>query len=184
MKNGIGITSLFVVIMALLLGACQTYPQSPMPFARIIPTKVSATGHGSLGSYGQYNGGQQRLMAQRAAKVDAYRNLAEQIYGLQISGSTTINAFATQSDSVRAYVEAFVRGAKIINMQMLTDGTYEATAELDLPPEFGNCIVTGNCVPPAMPALLSCAEPGCGPRAPMCVGAGCALPSGMAWGGS
>lgn len=184
MKNGIGIKSLFAIVMALLLGACQSIVATPMPMARIMPAKITATGNGSLGSYGQYNGGQQRLMAQRAAKVDAYRNLAEQVYGLQISGSTTINAFATQSDSVRAYVEAFLRGAKITNVQLLQDGTYEATAELDLPPEFGSCVVVGNCMPPVMPAVMSCAEPSCGPRAPMCVGAGCAMPSGMAWGGS
>jgi hypothetical protein len=153
----------------------------PVPQTVVIrpqPIKMTATGNGSMGNYSGQNSGQQRLMAMRAAKIDAYRNLAEQVYGFQISGSTTLNAFAAQNDNVRAFVEAFMRGAKVVDMTASQDGIYEATVELELPADFRDCIVRGTCFPQPERAATGCAGPSCAPMAVVCSGAGCAAPSG------
>lgn len=159
-------------------------PPSPMVM-RPQPLKITATGHGSLGSYSQHNAGQQKLMAMRAAKLDAYRNLAEQVYGFQISGSTTLNAFAAQNDVVRSHVEAFMRGAKIVDMTAGQDGLYEATVELELPPDFRDCIVRGTCFPQPERIATGCVGANCvptgGAAAVMCSGAGCSKPTGGSW---
>ena len=105
------------------------------------PTKISAVGYGSVGSYGQFSSGQQRLMAARAAQIDAYRNLAERVSGFQISGATTVSAFATQNDTVRAFVDASIRGARMVGVTATPDGTYEATVEMELTPQFSNCVL-------------------------------------------
>lgn len=157
-------------------------PPAPPVVMRPQPIKITATGNGSMGHYGQHNAGQQRLMAMRAAKLDAFRNLAEQVYGFQISGSTTLNAFAAQNDVVRAHVEAFMRGAKVVDMTASQDGIYEATVELELPPDFRDCIVRGTCFPqPERAAATGCVGPNCAPMAVVCSGAGCAKPSGSGW---
>lgn len=153
-------------------------PPAPPVVVRPQPIKITATGNGSMGHYGQHNAGQQRLMAMRAAKLDAFRNLAEQVYGFQISGSTTLNAFAAQNDVVRAHVEAFMRGAKVVDMTASQDGIYEATVELELPPDFRDCIVRGTCFPQPERAATGCVGPSCAPMAVVCSGAGCAKPSG------
>jgi hypothetical protein len=157
-------------------------PQAPAKpvVMRPQPIKITATGNGSMGHYGNQNSGQQRLMAMRAAKLDAFRNLAEQVYGFQISGSTTLNAFAAQNDNVRSYVEAFMRGAKVVDMTAGQDGIYEATVELELPPDFRDCIVRGTCFPQPDRAATGCVGPNCAPMAVVCSGAGCASPSGAA----
>jgi hypothetical protein len=80
-------------------------------------------------------------MAMRAAEVDAYRKLAEQIQGFRISGSTTVSAFAVQNDSVRTYVDSFIRGARITSITAIADGNFQANAELDLPDQFVGCVV-------------------------------------------
>lgn len=158
-------------------------PQAPAQpvVMRPQPIKITATGNGSMGHYGQHNAGQQRLMAMRAAKLDAFRNLAEQVYGFQISGSTTLNAFAAQNDVVRAHVEAFMRGAKVVDMTAGQDGIYEATVELELPPDFRDCIVRGTCFPQPERTATGCVGPNCAPMAVVCSGAGCAKPSGSWW---
>lgn len=157
-------------------------PSPPPPVViRPTPIKVTATGHGSLGNYGQHNAGQQRLMAMRAAKLDAYRNLAEQVYGFKISGSTTLNAFATQNDTIRSHVDAFMRGAKIVDMTLTQDGIYEATVELDLPPDFRDCIVRGTCFPQTDSVATGCAGAGCAPMSLVCTGSGCSQSSGRSW---
>lgn len=168
------------LLVAALLAGCvllplpQVTPAAPPP----PPLKVSAVGHGTLtyAQYGQYSQGQQKLMAMRAARLDAYRNLAEQIHGFQLSGATTISAFASQNDYVRVYVDAFVQGARVVDVTALPDGRYEARVEALLPPGFRECLLAGNCPQPPKP-VPDCGEGNCQP-VPACTGVGCAPASG------
>jgi len=82
------------------------------------------------------NAAQAKLMTERAAKVDAYRNLLEQAYGLQVTGSTNVRDFVTQSDTVRTQVDAFIRGAKVVDTRYLDDGSAEVEMEVSLGKEF------------------------------------------------
>ncbi|MDE2179883.1 MAG: LPP20 family lipoprotein [candidate division NC10 bacterium] len=82
------------------------------------------------------NAAQARLMAERAAQVDGYRNLLEQTYGLQVVGSTTVRDFVTQSDMIRTQLDAFIRGAKIVDTHVRDDGSVETDMELTLGKEF------------------------------------------------
>jgi hypothetical protein len=75
-------------------------------------------------------------MTERASKVDAYRNLLEQAYGLQVTGATTVRDFVTQSDSVRTQVDAFIRGARVVDTRLLDDGSVETDMEITLGKEF------------------------------------------------
>jgi len=54
-----------------------------------------------------------RLLARRAAQVDAYRNLAEIISGVQVSSETTVLDLEATSDIVRTKLNSVVRGALI-----------------------------------------------------------------------
>jgi hypothetical protein len=110
------------------------------------PSKFLAAGYGSQSSYTQYNSGQQKLMAMRAAQIDAYRNLAEQVHGFRVWGNTAVSAFVTQNDSVRTYVDASIRGARVVSMTAIGDGNFEATVELTLPGDFVACVrLTAGC---------------------------------------
>lgn len=149
-------------------GVSTTAAQPAQPAAAMPgPTKLMAVGYGSVGSYSQYTHAQQKLMAMRAAQVDAYRNLAEQVYGFRIWGNTAVSAFATQNDSVRSYVDAFVRGARVVNMTSIADGNWEATVELELSPQFLECLTRGgqcgirNSVPACVQGACGCQTPGC-----------------------
>jgi hypothetical protein len=75
---------------------------------------------------------QQRLMARRAAKVDALRNLTETVYGVQITSNTTVRDFITQSDVVRARLDALIQGAEEVDYIERPDGTAEVTVEITL----------------------------------------------------
>lgn len=125
------------------------------------PVRLLAVGYGAPGIYSQYTNGQQKLMAMRAAQVDAYRNLAEQVYGFRVWGNTSVSAFATQSDNIRSYVDAFIRGARVVSTTTIADGNFEVTVELEVSQRFLDYLnlqkISG--VRSNMPA--TCAVPGC-----------------------
>jgi hypothetical protein len=127
----------------------------------VLPAKLQAVGYGAPGSYSQYTHGQQKLMAMRAAQVDAYRNLAEQVYGFRVWGNTSVSAFATQNDTVRTYVDAFIRGARVVNTTAIADGNFEVTVELELSQNFMNCFNSSGFCGSSQTVVPACGTYGC-----------------------
>lgn len=74
---------------------------------------------------------QQRLLAIRASKLDAYRGLTEQVYGQYLDASTTIADMSVLSDTFRTQVEGVIYGAKVVSIAPVGDDTYETTMSLD-----------------------------------------------------
>jgi len=57
---------------------------------------------------------QGKVLASRVALIDAYRNLAETIQGVKITGNTTIKDMITKNDTLRVHFYSIIQGAKII----------------------------------------------------------------------
>ncbi|MFW5823866.1 MAG: LPP20 family lipoprotein [Marinobacter sp.] len=81
-----------------------------------------------------------RLMARRASQLDAYRNLAERVYGTVIYGSSTVSDFVSRNDMFRTYVDSYIRGAKLVAVNEHSDGVVETVMELKLEPRFRECV--------------------------------------------
>ena len=124
---------LFVVSGCYVVPAPQ--PTYAPPQGEWTPVTIKATGGGAP-PLRAANPAQARLMAERAAKLDAYRNLLEQAYGVNISSSSTVRNFATQNDVIRSRVDAYIRGAKVVDTRMLDDGGVEVEMEVTLGPDF------------------------------------------------
>lgn len=114
--------------------APQPVPQPAAPQT----IRVSAIGYGATSSFEGYTSGQKRLMAMRASKLDAYRSLAEQIYGVRVRGNSTVSAMAAQNDSFRVYIDAYVRGAQVVSITPMAEGNYETVLEIELGNDFFN----------------------------------------------
>ena len=94
---------------------------------------VTATGTG-LPPQDAVNPAQARLLARRAAVVDAYRLLAETTKGVNVDAETTVENLAVSSDIVKTKVSACIKGAQIIGEKEIPGG-YEVTMQL---PMFGD----------------------------------------------
>jgi hypothetical protein len=153
--------SLYAVLSGLvLLSACQTKPlfssgnsapvvaatpapatpapaAAPAPAPSMISPMVEkretfvATGYAVISVQNHKNPAQQRLLAIRASKLDAYRSLTEQVYGQQLDATTTVSDMTVINDSFRARVEGVIYGAQLVSITPVSDDTYETTLSLD-----------------------------------------------------
>lgn len=94
---------------------------------------ISAIGYGTAHSE-MLTEGQLQIMAIRAARMDAFRALAEQVQGVQIDGQSTISTLITKSDQLRVRVDAMVRGASVILVNPIQEYTFEVGVELKMSP--------------------------------------------------
>jgi len=82
------------------------------------------------------NKAQARLMAKRAAELDARRKLAEKINGLQITSKTSVRNFIGSNDKIRTSMLTFQQGASVIDdsFKLADDGTAQIVVEVNLTP--------------------------------------------------
>jgi hypothetical protein len=90
-----------------------------------------ATGYAVISVQNHKLAAQQRLMAIRASKLDAYRALTEQVYGQHLDASTTVADMVVMNDTFRTRVEGVVYGAVLVSITPVGDDTYETTMSLD-----------------------------------------------------
>lgn len=90
-----------------------------------------ATGYAVISVQNHKNSAQQRLLAIRASKLDAYRSLTEQVYGQQLDATTTVADMTIMSDTFRAKVEGVIYGATMVSITPVGEDTYETTLSLD-----------------------------------------------------
>ena len=127
--------------------------------------KLSAVGYGAASSADGHTQGQRRLLAMRASRLDAYRSLAEQVYGLRLTGNTTVSSLMSQNDSFRAYIDAYLRGARVMSVTPMADGNYETTIEIDFDERIARPYLTPAPAQPVMqPAVRTyVAQPAASP---------------------
>lgn len=128
------------------LAGCQTVPLNLMgqdttvaptvPASMITPLvekreTLVATGYAVISVQNHSTPAQQRLLAIRASKLDAYRTLTEQVYGQQLDATTTVADMTIMSDTFRAKVEGVIYGAIMVSITPVGDDTYETTLSLD-----------------------------------------------------
>jgi len=147
-----------IALLALALSACQTPLQTTnrgilvdenqrfgstgmvkVPSELLVPNlplvekreSLTATGYAVISVQNSKTPAQQRLMAIRAAKLDAYRSLAEQVYGLRLDATATVADMVVQNDTFRSKVEGVIYGATLVSITPTGDDTYETTLTLD-----------------------------------------------------
>ena len=101
----------------------------------VLSAVVTGIGAGSqlqAAGAGDARNAQAKLLAQRAARVDAIRKLSERINGLHITSKTLVKDFVAESDTIHACMDAFLNGMKETDVSYKEDGTCEVTMEVTL----------------------------------------------------
>jgi hypothetical protein len=141
---------LALALAVAMLSACQALPtmsgfnavpattatsnvEIPMASLPLVERRESltATGYAVISVQNHRLPAQQRLLAIRAAKLDAYRSLTEQVYGLRMDATATVADMVVQNDTFRSRVEGVIYGATLVSITPSGDDTYETTLSLD-----------------------------------------------------
>lgn len=111
--------------------------QEPAPTVSMIAPLIEkrdtliGTGYAVISVQNHRVPAQQRLLAIRASKLDAYRSLTEQVYGQYLDSTSTVADMAVLSETFRAKVEGVVYGAVLVSITPIGEDTYETTLSLD-----------------------------------------------------
>ncbi|WP_411694261.1 LPP20 family lipoprotein [Glaciecola sp.] len=72
------------------------------------------------------------LMAIKASKLDAYRELAEQVFGQKVDGEQELANLVLTNNQLKSSVEGVIRGARVVKTYPVGEDTYATELELDM----------------------------------------------------
>ncbi|MGF1699336.1 flagellar biosynthesis protein FlgP [Photobacterium makurazakiensis] len=114
----------FLVILVTLVG-CQ-------PLADIRNDDlITAVGYASISEQRGRTIEEKRVRAMRASKIDAYRELTEQVYGMRISARAGMEDQQLGIESTDGSADGIIRGAKVLRSYPVGD-SFVTEMELDL----------------------------------------------------
>lgn len=100
---------------------------------------VTATGSGAA-NLKDGSVAKARLMAERAAKLDALRNIVETIQGIQVSG--TRNAADVMSNGeVKSKIQGMAQGFKVVDTKYYSDGSVDVIVSMPIDENLTNALV-------------------------------------------
>ena len=92
---------------------------------------LRATGYASISRQNGATYEIKQIRAMRASKVEAYRELSEQLNGLYIKANSRVSPYTIEnSNATVSEVEGYVKGARVIRQYPIGD-TYATELELD-----------------------------------------------------
>ena len=96
--------------------------------------QIQSVGYSSISQYSKYPIPQQRLMAIRAARLNAYRNMSEEIYNFKMKNSGDKNNLIIANNNYRTSINGngLLKGVNIQSVSPKENGIYEAKAVLNI----------------------------------------------------
>lgn len=110
---------------------------------------VEAKGTGIINTERWKNPAQARAAAQRAAVVEAQRNLLEVVKGVNVSSETEVKDLMLESDIIKTKVDGIVKGAQQIGDAVEKDGAVVVTLRMPLYADNGLAEAVYDAVPDA-----------------------------------
>ncbi len=149
MRHYSTMTPTLALAVLLAVSSCAT-TTAPVPHTKTVPTQtmaratpvavvvakpkpvITAIGFASVSGQMAKTLNERRILAVKAARLEAMRILTEQVFGLRINGDTLLSDAIVKNDNLRAVVTGKIRGARTVRITPKGDDTYEVALEVDI----------------------------------------------------
>lgn len=99
--------------------------------AQDIPGVVTAQGFGTVDPAMAKTNAQARMLAKRAAQLDAQRQLSEQVKGIELRAGSTVEEYEVKSDIIATRVKTWLKGTVVVDEKVYEqEGTWIAEVVL------------------------------------------------------
>jgi hypothetical protein len=76
--------------------------------------------------------GRRKILAKRAARLDALRNILEAVKGVRVTSKTSVEDMMLASDQIQTEAQGLVKGMRVVKITYTDDGGCEIVAEVNL----------------------------------------------------
>ncbi len=115
------------------ISGCSTVYDKHVQWQRVKPDEfpvILGIGYAPISLQKSEHETQRMLMAINASKLAAYAELAEQVYGQQITGSMTVADLLLENQQLSSSVQGLIRGARVVKSYPVGD-IYTTELKLD-----------------------------------------------------
>lgn len=136
---------LFCGIMVLMLSGCETFVESTKDIVSALPDLppsvdntplqpnwVQVTGYAPISLQSGLTEQHKVLMAMKASKLDAYRELTVLVHGQHLAGTTSVKDMMLQDNQFRGAVAGIVQGARVVKSYPVQTDVYATILEIDM----------------------------------------------------
>ncbi|PKH00992.1 flagellar biosynthesis protein FlgP [Paraglaciecola sp. MB-3u-78] len=124
----------FAAVLSICLTGCSGLFNKHVEWETVAPETypvISAVGYAPISDQKGVSESSRMLMALKASKLDAYRELTEQVYGQKIDSGQSLESLIIQNTRLDSSVQGVIRGAKVVKSYPVGDDTYATELELD-----------------------------------------------------
>ena len=118
--------ALLILLSISIVSGCVPYSTTPLE-----QTILNAVGYASISGQVGRTKEEKQIKAMRASKYDAYQELAEQVYGVRVSGRFNLNQQSLSGESTSGMSDGLIRGAEVIRSYPVGDN-YITELRLDM----------------------------------------------------
>lgn len=125
---------LAVATLPFLISGCSTFTESRVEWEYIQPEThpvLNAIGYAPVSTQPGSNDSVKMIMAIKASKLDAYRELAEQVYGRKVQEDQSLANLILTDVNLKASVDGVIRGAEVVKSYPVGEDIYATELKLD-----------------------------------------------------
>ena len=125
----------FVMCVTILMSGCTSLFSKHVEWETIEPERyptIRAVGYAPISVQQGNDDTTRMLMAIKASKLEAYRELAEQVYGQRVDGDQSLQSLIVTNTQLQSSVEGVIRGARVVKSYAVGENTYATELELNL----------------------------------------------------
>ncbi len=122
------------VIGLLGLSGCGAIYDKQVEWEYVQPSSypvIKAVGYAPISAQPGSTDSTKMIMAIKASKLDAYRELTEQVYGQKIGGNQSLEKLILTNTQLQSSVQGVIRGAEVLKTYPVGDDTYATELSLD-----------------------------------------------------